>query len=393
MAKQRLFRITLSISQDVTSNLNNGRIPKRLKDEYEKRGYTLSNDEHISIRMKKENKAWELYDETKGYHHRIEYKNLGAKLSVYGIQKTKSQKNKYEKESDMEKQYLVTVKRHVEDISRNLNDGNIPNYLKNRLEKKGYELPEDEDISLLISPNKWELFDLINEQKFEIRKERGKLIVDKVEISRRPQEKKKEADKLNYCIQCGYEVDDDAIYCEKCGHKRGEKKKEVDKLNYCTQCGYEVDDNAIYCEKCGHKRGEKKKEDVREEHERKKDYQPPQIQRKESSDGLGQKGLVIGIVAIIIIGILVVIALNVRSGKEVKVIYEGSWSGAIVDSDGSRSISGSGTETFSVDGTVSANAQKMDGSSQEITIQIIENGNVVEEQSTTSAYGIVSVTG
>jgi len=172
-----------------------------------------------------------------------------------------------------------------------------------------------------------------------------------------------------------------------------EEKERVDKPIHCTQCGDEVDDDAIYCESCGHKIGKKKKGEVKEEHERKKDYQPTRIQRKESSDGFGKKGLVIGVVAIIIIGIVVVIVLNVRSGKEVKVIYEGSWSGAIVDSDGIRSISGSGTETFSVSGTVSANAQKMDGSSREITIQIIRYGNVVEEQSTTSAYGIVSVTG
>ena len=49
------------------------------------------------------------------------------------------------------------------------------------------------------------------------------------------------------------------------------------------------------------------------------------------------------------------------SSIEVKISYSGSWRGAIVDSSGSRSIDGYGTESYSVSGgIISATAQKMD---------------------------------
>jgi hypothetical protein len=76
---------------------------------------------------------------------------------------------------------------------------------------------------------------------------------------------------------------------------------------------------------------------------------------------------------------------------EVKISYSGSWSGAIMDDDGSRSIEGYGTESYSVSGgIVSATAQKMD-SYGTITIQILADGKVVEQQSSSASYGVVSV--
>lgn len=81
------------------------------------------------------------------------------------------------------------------------------------------------------------------------------------------------------------------------------------------------------------------------------------------------------------------------SSGTVKVIYGGGWSGAILDDDGSRSVDGSGTRTFSVrGGIISVTFQKMDDSSSRLTVQIIDgSGKVVAQQSTTAAYGVVSV--
>lgn len=66
------------------------------------------------------------------------------------------------------------------------------------------------------------------------------------------------------------------------------------------------------------------------------------------------------------------------------------------ESDGeSRTVDGSGEETFEIDGdpmTVSANAQKEDDSSEELTVQSLEDGEVVSEQSTTAEYGVAQTT-
>jgi len=81
--------------------------------------------------------------------------------------------------------------------------------------------------------------------------------------------------------------------------------------------------------------------------------------------------------------------------REVRVIYSGEWSGAISythdGSSNSRSVDGSGTTRLDVpDGStiVSANAQKQDDSSQELTVQIIDETGVVAESSTTAEYGV-----
>ncbi|WP_162993957.1 hypothetical protein [Halalkalicoccus subterraneus] len=78
----------------------------------------------------------------------------------------------------------------------------------------------------------------------------------------------------------------------------------------------------------------------------------------------------------------------------IRVDYDGEWSGAVGSEGSSRSVDGSGTEEIEIDGdpmVISANAQKQDDSSDELTIQILQDGEVVAEQSTTAEYGVASV--
>lgn len=80
-------------------------------------------------------------------------------------------------------------------------------------------------------------------------------------------------------------------------------------------------------------------------------------------------------------------------GYQVRVSYDGEWSGAIGKEGTTRSVDGSGTETFDIEGDpfiVSGNAQKQDAGSGELTIQILEEGEVISEQSTTAEYGVAS---
>jgi hypothetical protein len=90
----------------------------------------------------------------------------------------------------------------------------------------------------------------------------------------------------------------------------------------------------------------------------------------------------------------------------VKVIASGAWTGSIDDSSGSRSVQGSGMQTFQLaqnPGVVAVDFQKdnsKDVSSNgtntpdtsTMTVQIIDqNGNIVATQSTSADAGVVSV--
>lgn len=85
-----------------------------------------------------------------------------------------------------------------------------------------------------------------------------------------------------------------------------------------------------------------------------------------------------------------------EGGKEVKikVIYDGGWSGSYGDLGSTKSVDGSGTKVITIpeaEMIVSATFQKQDGSSKKLTVQIIKGDKVVEEEDTTAAYGVVSV--
>ncbi len=80
------------------------------------------------------------------------------------------------------------------------------------------------------------------------------------------------------------------------------------------------------------------------------------------------------------------------SGVQVKVTSSGSWSGSYGDTSGQQSVDGSGTKTYQMDNPdiVSAVFQKKSDDSGTLTVEIIENGNVVESKSTSAEYGVVS---
>ncbi|WP_135827293.1 hypothetical protein [Halorussus halobius] len=79
---------------------------------------------------------------------------------------------------------------------------------------------------------------------------------------------------------------------------------------------------------------------------------------------------------------------------EFKIVYDGEWSGSISAGGSARTIEGSGTETISIDGSpdiISGNAQKQDESGAELTVQVLQNGDVVKEASTSAEYGVAQV--
>lgn len=80
---------------------------------------------------------------------------------------------------------------------------------------------------------------------------------------------------------------------------------------------------------------------------------------------------------------------------QVRIQYRGEWSGSVGGDSSVRSVDGSGARTFDIEGDpfiVSANAQKQDDSSDTLTVQILEDGEVVAERSTSAEYGVAQVT-
>ena len=79
---------------------------------------------------------------------------------------------------------------------------------------------------------------------------------------------------------------------------------------------------------------------------------------------------------------------------QIKVIYSGSWTGNYADIGSSKSVDGTGTETFTIsnpESVVSAAFQKGDDSGRTLTVEILKDGKVVESESTSAAYGVAMV--
>jgi hypothetical protein len=84
-----------------------------------------------------------------------------------------------------------------------------------------------------------------------------------------------------------------------------------------------------------------------------------------------------------------------QAGFQIRIEYSGEWSGAASLMSESRTIQGTGTQTIDITGSpnvISANAQKQDSSRETLTIQILHDGEVVQESQTDAQYGVASVT-
>ena len=88
-----------------------------------------------------------------------------------------------------------------------------------------------------------------------------------------------------------------------------------------------------------------------------------------------------------------IVPIGVSAGSAtIKISYNGDWSGSIGEDDSTRSVSGSGTKTYSETGSIIvAVIQKQDDSTDTLRVEIIVDGKVVESESTTASYGVVSV--
>ncbi|MDL2270811.1 hypothetical protein LJC03_03270 [Methanobrevibacter sp. OttesenSCG-928-I08] len=175
----------------------------------------------------------------------------------------------------------------------------------------------------------------------------------------------------------------------------------------CSRCGHENNDAFTYCIECNYPLNSKKKQ-VSE----KKDFFT-----KWENFSTGKKVLFAVCICIIFILTFSTIhslnngndnfasdiatsntssTLQSSSPYQVKVIYNGSWSGQVGTFEYPFDRSGSGNALLNVDGAswdnVTATITKHDDNEKNLTVQIIKNNKVIKQNSTTKPNGVVSLT-
>jgi hypothetical protein len=162
----------------------------------------------------------------------------------------------------------------------------------------------------------------------------------------------------------------------------------------CPRCGYDNLPSTTYCENCSYI------------------LKGTSTVEKKSGWNMGTAkkiALIIGIIAVALVLFSVIYnhtqptneeSLNVVEADgniqksssqpyELKVIYDGDWFSKSGNSNYPKEVNGNGTQLIKLDcaawDTVSVFVEKSDGSSENITVQLLRNGEVVAENSTTAS--------
>lgn len=168
----------------------------------------------------------------------------------------------------------------------------------------------------------------------------------------------------------------------------------------CPRCGYDNISSSTYCVNCSYI------------------LKKPSDEKKKSGWNMGTGKKIAIIVGIVIIAFLLFSIIynvsqpssedslnvieadkNVQEGSstpyQVKIICNGSWYARYGDPNYLQEKSGSGDIIINLDcaswDSVHVTVQKYDSSSEELTVQILRNGEVVAENSTTTPSGSVSL--
>lgn len=84
-----------------------------------------------------------------------------------------------------------------------------------------------------------------------------------------------------------------------------------------------------------------------------------------------------------------------KKGVQIKITYPYAWSAHIGDSNTTNPYEGVGDKTFDIDESdydvIAAAVSKKDSNSEELRVEVIKDGTVVDMESTTKSYGTVSV--
>jgi len=151
----------------------------------------------------------------------------------------------------------------------------------------------------------------------------------------------------------------------------------------CNKCGFENKEGNNYCANCG------------------ASLNPEAGKEKSKTEVPKQTQIAVAVIILIVIFSLIEIGIWWSSMRSFPGMSEATftiviesdteWSGAIGDLGGSTTRSGSGGASFTIHSSiVSACIQKQTEWGY-LTVKILKNGQLVEQQSTSAAYGVVTV--
>jgi len=151
----------------------------------------------------------------------------------------------------------------------------------------------------------------------------------------------------------------------------------------CNKCGYENKEGNNYCANCGAR------------------LNPEPEKKKQKTEVSKQTQIAVGVIALIVIFSLIEVGIwwsSMRSSPGMSeatftIVIESDteWSGAIGGLGGSTTKSGSGCASFTIHSSiVSACIQKQTEWGY-LTVKILKDGQLMEQQSTTAPYGVVTV--
>lgn len=108
--------------------------------------------------------------------------------------------------------------------------------------------------------------------------------------------------------------------------------------------------------------------------------------------------IILGLIVlfIVIIGLAMIFGGSSSSTTTVVVESDGAYSGSIGGLDGGQTtIDGNGNENFTVNDTYASACIQKDAFNpgKTLTVKIVRDGNVIQEQTTTADYGVVTVSG
>ena len=173
----------------------------------------------------------------------------------------------------------------------------------------------------------------------------------------------------------------------------------------CPRCGYENSPNAVYCDNCAYLLSDSEGNKIN-------------MVKRESSWNMGIGKKIVMVLGIIVIGYLLFSAvynisqpseqesLNVITDDgshlqassypfEAKIAYNGSWYAEMGDPNYLVKESGEGKGQYTLDCAawerISIDAQKQDYGEGELKVQLVRNGEVVAENSTTDPNGRVVI--
>jgi hypothetical protein len=108
-----------------------------------------------------------------------------------------------------------------------------------------------------------------------------------------------------------------------------------------------------------------------------------------------KKWIIIGILAILVIGLVIISGCITPQSYQVQVIYPGSWTATyFIDNTAAIPVTGTGTMTYDVQTPsmmVGIFASKRDDSSQRLTVQVLRNGQIIKSGFTDAPGGSISV--